>query len=75
MSDILYDQQRFVKENLLGFCLAHRMFVGAFAAVLIERTGGGPGGAGYVSDTKKGLRLAVAEGRRSAMFLGRQLGP
>ena len=29
MSDIRYDQQRFVKENLLGFCLAHRMLVDA----------------------------------------------
>jgi len=37
MSDIRYDQQRFVKENLLGFCLAHRMLVDAFAAVTCPR--------------------------------------
>ena len=33
MADILYDQQRFAKEDLLGFCLAHVMFFEAFAAV------------------------------------------
>jgi hypothetical protein len=33
IADIPYDQQRFVREDLLSFCLAHVMLFNAFAAV------------------------------------------
>ncbi len=33
MADIFHDQQRFVEEDLLGFCLAHVMLFDAFSAV------------------------------------------
>jgi hypothetical protein len=44
MADILYDQQRFVKENLFGFCLAHRTLFDGFCGIeFIDENGGGPG--------------------------------
>ena len=33
MADVLYDQQRFVEEDLLSFCLAHIMLFDAFAFI------------------------------------------